>query len=103
MCGGGGGGGWPRSTQLDSGVEQGLSDWHAQQEDGRCREPGVYIVPSRCSDAPGPPQIGDKDIDDLLNDMGALGQVAAYVADPPLVRPGEEHARSQIELQPGDG
>ncbi|KAL4419291.1 hypothetical protein ABPG77_008341 [Micractinium sp. CCAP 211/92] len=48
-------------------------------------------------------QIGDKDIDDLLNDLGALGEVAAYVADPPLVRPHKLHNISQIEVPPADG
>ena len=45
-------------------------------------------------------QIGDKDIDDMLNDMGALGEVQAYVADPPLVCPNPHHNVSQIDLQP---
>jgi hypothetical protein len=45
-------------------------------------------------------QIADKDIDDLLNDLGALGEVAAYVADPPLVRPNKQHNISQIEVPP---
>ncbi|PRW32880.1 histone H3 [Chlorella sorokiniana] len=41
--------------------------------------------------------IGDKDIDDLVNDLGSLGVAAAYVADPPLVGLGSLAAQSIIE------
>lgn len=66
------------------------------QRHPRCSGPGAAPTPS-------PQQIGDKDIDDLLNDLGALGEVAAYVADPPLVRPHRLHNISQIEVPPTDG
>ena len=43
-------------------------------------------------------QIGNKDIDNLMNDVGQLGEVRAYVADPPLVKVHERKFQSQIEI-----
>lgn len=46
-------------------------------------------------------QIGDRDIDNVMNDVGQLGMARAYVADPPLVREHEAGFASQIEIQGG--
>ena len=43
-------------------------------------------------------QIGNKDIDNIMNDIGQLGLVRAYVADPPLVKIHEAGFASQIEI-----
>ena len=43
-------------------------------------------------------QIGNKHIDNLMNDVGQLGLVRAYVADPPLVQVHEAGFASQIEI-----
>lgn len=43
-------------------------------------------------------QIGNKDIDNVMNDLVQLGRVKAYVADPPLVRVHEAAFASQIEV-----
>jgi hypothetical protein len=43
-------------------------------------------------------QIGNKDIDNVMNDLVQLGRAKAYVADPPLVRVHEAAFESQIEL-----
>ena len=42
--------------------------------------------------------IGNKDIDNLMNDLGQLGILRAYVTDPPLVRVHEVGFPSQIEI-----
>jgi len=44
-------------------------------------------------------QIGTKDIDNLMNDIGQLGLVRAYVADPSLVKIHEAGFASQIEVE----
>lgn len=44
-------------------------------------------------------QIGNKGIDNLMNDVGQLGRVRAYVADPPLVH--EAGFPSQIDIDSG--
>ena len=38
-------------------------------------------------------------IDNLMNDMGQLGRVRAYVADPPLVQIHDAQFPSQIEVE----
>jgi hypothetical protein len=43
-------------------------------------------------------QIGNKDIDNIMNDIGQLGMVRAYVADPPLAKVHEAGFASQIEI-----
>jgi hypothetical protein len=43
-------------------------------------------------------QIGSRDIDNLMNDVGQLGMAAAYVADPALVRVHPSGFASQIEV-----
>lgn len=51
----------------------------------------------------GDARLGDKDIDNLYNDVCSLGLAAAYVADPPLVAPGALAAHSMIEGGPDGG
>jgi hypothetical protein len=43
-------------------------------------------------------QIGNKPIDNVMNDVGQLGRVKAYVADPPLVRVHEAGFPSTINV-----
>lgn len=43
-------------------------------------------------------QIGNKPIDNAMNDAGQLGRVKAYVADPPLVRVHEAGFPSTIDV-----
>ncbi|KAL4531687.1 hypothetical protein Ndes2526B_g04211 [Nannochloris sp. 'desiccata'] len=43
-------------------------------------------------------QIGNKEIDNLMNDVGQLGLVRAYIADPPLVKIHEAGFASQIDI-----
>lgn len=44
-------------------------------------------------------QIGNKPIDNAMNDAGQLGRVKAYVADPPLVRVHEAGFPSTIDVE----
>lgn len=46
-------------------------------------------------------QIGNKDIDNLMNDIGQLGMIRQYVADPTLVKVHEAGFPSQIEVEQG--